>query len=425
MTVRGRAEGTRAASRGLVKRFNNMLIIYIINQYPKISHTFIRREILALEASGVRVIRCTIRPSREGDSVDASDTREREVTRAILGRGALLRLAAAILCEVASNPARFAGAAAMSLKLARRSERGTIAHLAYLAEACVLKRIAAEAGAAHIHVHFGTNPAAVALLCRLLGGPPYSVTVHGPEEFNAPRALSLGEKVRHAAFVAAISEFTRGQLYRWADTADWAKIHVIRCGLDASYLGGPPPPLALDSRLFVCVGRLAEQKGHLVLIEAAARLAAAGRDFEVAIIGDGPLRAQIERRVEELGLGDKVRLLGWRDDDGVRDEILRSRALVLPSFAEGLPVVLMEALALGRPAIATYVAGIPELVEPGVNGWLVPAGSVEALANAMTDCLEAPPCKLIPMGLKGREAVSGRHDIASEARKLSLLFDLT
>ena len=302
----------------------SLRVVYLVNRYPETSHTFIRREIAALEALGVQVIRVSLR-TPTGPAVDAADVRERDHTSVILGRGALPRLGRAILREVASNPARFAKAAAMALKLARRSERGMVAHLAYLAEACVLKRLAAVVGATHLHAHFGTNPAAVALLCRLLGGPTYSFTVHGPDEFDAPRALALDEKVRGAAFVVAISEFTRSQLFRWADPDDWDKIHVIRCGLDSSYLDGPPPAPAPGSRRFVCVGRLAEQKGHLVLIEAAARLDAEGRDFEIALVGDGPLRSEIERRVEAHGLRDRVHILVWVEETGagVRDEILQ------------------------------------------------------------------------------------------------------
>jgi glycosyltransferase involved in cell wall biosynthesis len=172
----------------------------------------------------------------------------------------------------------------------------------------------------------------------------------------------------------------------------------------------------------VCVGRLAEQKGQLVLIEAAGRLAAEGVDFGITLVGDGPMRRPIEEAIERLGLGGRVRLAGWMGAQGVVDELLRARALVLPSFAEGLPVVIMEALALGRPVISTYIAGIPELVEPGVCGWLVPAGSVDALARAMREALASPVEELARMGREGARRVAGRHDARIEARKLSALF---
>ena len=406
-----------AAPAAATDRATPTRVMYLVNRYPEASHTFIRREIAALEALGVEVARVSMR-TPSGSSIDAADAREVRLTRVILGPGSSWRLPLALAREALAAPGRFAKAFAKAIRLARRSERGLVAHLAYLAEACVLKRWAASTGSRHVHAHFGTNPAAVALLCRLLGGPPYSFTVHGPEEFDSPRALALDEKIRGASFVVAISEFTRSQLFRWADPPDWPRIHVIRCGLDASFLGASPPPPPPDCRRLVCVGRLAEQKGHLVLLDAAALLASEGRDFEIALVGDGPLRSEIERRIATLGLGDRVRLLGWRDGSGVRDEILRSRALVLPSFAEGLPVVLMEALALGRPAISTYVAGIPELIEPGVNGWLVPAGSAEALAGAMEECLDTSTDLVTRLRVQSMAAVSKRHDLRIEAGNL-------
>jgi glycosyltransferase involved in cell wall biosynthesis len=291
----------------------------------------------------------------------------------------------------------------------------------YLAEACVLRDWLVEAGTAHLHCHYGTNSTTVALLGRILGGPPYSFTMHGPEEFDSPRALSLRDKIHGAEFVAAISEFTRSQLFRWADHADWAKIHVIHCGADALFLRAERTPIPGAPRL-VSVGRLAEQKGQLLLIEAAARLIAEGVDCEVVIVGDGPMRGQAERLIDRLGARGKVRITGSLSNLDVRREIESARALVLPSFAEGLPTVFMEAMALGRPVIGTYIAGAPELVEPGACGWLVPAGSVDELARAMRACLAAPVEDLERMGREGARRVAERHDASKEARKLADLF---
>jgi glycosyltransferase involved in cell wall biosynthesis len=258
------------------------------------------------------------------------------------------------------------------------------------------------------------------MLTSVLSGIPFSMTIHGPGEFDRPTLLALDEKIRRASFTAAVSEFTRSQLYRWSDRADWLKIHVVHCGLDGTFLevGRSAIP---EARRLVCVGRLAEQKGPLLLIEAAGRLAAEGLTFELVLVGDGPLRRPIEERIAQLALQEHVRLTGWQGALAVRDEILRARALVLPSFAEGLPVVIMEALALGRPVISTYVAGIPELVVPGVCGWLIPAGSVEALAAAMHDALLAPVQDLERLGRAGAARAAQQHNGAIEAAKLAAL----
>jgi colanic acid/amylovoran biosynthesis glycosyltransferase len=217
--------------------------------------------------------------------------------------------------------------------------------------------------------------------------------------------------------VIAVSSFGRSQLYRWASLRDWDKIRVVHCGIEPGFYDGEvaPPP---EAGRLVCVARLSEQKGLILLIHAARRLSLAGLNFEIVLVGDGPLRGEIEKLIKHYEFGDRISITGWIDAKRVRDEIVRSRALVLPSFAEGLPVVLMEAMALQRPVISTYVAGIPELVDAGATGWLVPAGDVTALARAMSEALETPVEKLAAMGARGRDIVIKRHDIATEAGKL-------
>lgn len=393
-----------------------MAIAYLINQYPQTSQTFIRREIAALEDAGLSVSRFTLRPC-QGELVDENDRVERERTRAVLDVGPF-GLLATLLRMAVTRPFRFARALGLAVRTGWRSDRGLLVNLIYLTEACVLQRWLADCGAQHLHVHFGTNSATVAMLCRRLGGPPYSITMHGPEEFDRPLSLALGEKARYAAFVAVISNFGRSQLYRWIGLEDWPKVQIVRCGVDAAFLDGELSPIPNVPRL-LNIGRLDPQKGQLLLIEAARRLRDRGIEFELTIVGDGPLRPRLEHRIERHGLGDRVRLAGWLSGAGVRRELRASRALVMASFAEGLPVVMMEALALGRPVISTTIAGIPELVEPGVSGWLVPAGSVEALTLAMQEALAADPAALARMGHHGASRVAEAHDIRVEAAKLA------
>lgn len=275
--------------------------------------------------------------------------------------------------------------------------------------------------ATHVHAHFGTNSAEVVMLAHALGGPSYSFTVHGPEEFDMAQFLAIGEKVRRAAFAVAISSYGRSQLYRWLDHAHWPKVKVVHCGLEPAYHAVEPTPPAAGPRL-VCVGRLCEQKGQLVLVEAAHRLALKGIQFELVLVGDGEMRAEVEGLIQRYGLAKEVRITGWVSNDQVREEILAARGLVLPSFAEGLPVVIMEAMALRRPVLATFVAGIPELVLPGENGWLFPAGSVDGLMAAMEECLSKPPEELRKMGECAYRRVLERHSIDTEVAKLAELF---
>ncbi|WP_411564863.1 glycosyltransferase [Pseudomonas shirazensis] len=396
-----------------------MRIAYFINQYPKVSHSFIRREILALERQGIEVQRIALR-GWDGELQDSDDIAERSKTRYVLEDG-VKGLLKPLLEVLRAQPRRFFSALWLALRMGRRADRSWPYHLIYLAEACRVVQWLQAFGAEHVHAHFGTNSTEVVMLANALGGPPYSFTVHGPEEFDKPQFLHIDEKVRRAAFVAAVSSYGRSQLYRWVAHAHWNKVKVVHCGLEAAFHAGPPVPVLAVPRL-VCVGRLCEQKGQLLLLEAAQKLAAQGTAFELVLAGDGEMRAEIETLIARHGLQGQVRITGWISSGQVREELLAARALVLPSFAEGLPVVIMEAMALRRPVLTTYVAGIPELVRPGENGWLFPAGAVQELAAAMADCLGQPDEVLQRMGDAAHQRVLERHDIDTEVAKLASYF---
>ncbi|MBR8828138.1 MAG: glycosyltransferase [Gomphosphaeria aponina SAG 52.96 = DSM 107014] len=397
-----------------------MKIAYLLNQYPKTSHSFIRREIVAIEAQGINVARFSIRSRPREELVDEADKLEAEKTKVVLSVG-ILGLVFSLLRVIVTKPVSFVKTLGLTLKISPGSERGIIRHLAYLAEACVLLGWFSELDISLVHAHFGTNAPTVAMLCHVLGGPPYSFTVHGPEEFEKAMAIALPEKIKRSAFVVGVSSFGQSQLYRWSKHEQWSKIHLVHCGVDQQFLNYPHQPISEEPRL-VCVGRLSEEKGQLLLIDAAGQLAASGLEFKLVLVGDGELRSQCDAAIIQLGLQNHVEITGWASNEAVRQQILASRALVVASFAEGLPVVIMEALALGRPVITTQIAGIPELVESGVCGWLVPSGSVEALSTAMKTVLELPVAKLEQMGIIGAERVAKDHDVAVEAQKLAKLF---
>lgn len=396
-----------------------MRIAYFINQYPKVSHSFIRREILALERQGFEIQRIALR-GWDAELQDDEDVQEQGKTQYVLQGGvkALLKPALQVLRQ---QPRRFFASLWLALRLGRRADRAWPYHLIYLAEACRVLQWLQASGAVHVHAHFGTNSTEVVMLARALGGPAYSFTVHGPEEFDKPQFLHVGEKVRRAAFVAAVSSYGRSQLFRWVAHEHWDKVKVVHCGLERSFHDVPVVAAPSAPRL-VCVGRLCEQKGQLLLLEAARRLAAQALEFELVLAGDGEMREQLEALIARHGLQARVRITGWISSAQVREEILAARALVLPSFAEGLPVVIMEAMALRRPVLTTYVAGIPELVTPGENGWLFPAGAVEELATAMADCLAQPAHVLQRMGEAAYQRVLQRHDIDTEAARLASYF---
>ena len=391
-----------------------MRIAYLVNQYPKLSHAFIRREIVGVEREGVEVVRWGIRRPSE-PAVDPLDTVEVKKTHVLLDAGGA-RLFRAMVVAGMTRPLRFLRALMGAVRLGLCSERGVVRHLIYVAEASLLLAWAEHERVVHVHAHFGTNSATLAMLCRVLGGPTYSFTVHGPEEFDRASSLGLRQKIAGAAFVVAVSSFGRSQLYRYTDFHQWPNIKVVRCGVDEAFLA-PPLPMPAVRRL-VSIGRLCEQKGQLLLIEALAALRQDGIVAQLELIGDGELRPVIEDAIRRGGLSDSVRIIGWASGAAIIKALDESQVLLLPSFAEGLPVVIMEALARARPVLSTYVAGIPELVVPGRSGWLIPAGSAEALAACLRQVLQTPVEQLAQMGLHGREDVRRQHDTADLARKL-------
>ena len=393
-----------------------MRIAYFINHYPKVSHTFVRREILALERQGFVVERIALRGWLDA-LPDEEDRQEQQRTHYVL-RGGLRALVMPTMRTMLRSPSRFFAAVALAVRMSRDSDRPLAYHLIYVAEACRILQWLVDFGSVRLHAHFGTNSAEVAMFTHVLGGPPYSFTVHGPDEFMRP--IGLCEKIHRSSFVVAISNFGRSQLFLRSRHADWHKIRIVHCGLEAAFYRAAPQTLGAPR--LICVGRLCEAKGQLLLLEAAALLADKKIPFELVLAGDGPMRREIEKLIQEYGLGDRVRITGWISSSQVRDEILAARALVLPSFAEGLPVVIMEAMALRRPVLSTYVAGIPELVRHGQEGWLVPAGAVQELAEAMEACLSTSIGELCRLGDAAQNRVVVRHSIDTETGKLAELF---
>ncbi len=395
-------------------------VAYLINQYPAVSHTFIKREIQALERAGVTVQRIALR-GWDAELVDTSDQQECERTRYVLQSGAV-GLGWALLKTALCSPVRLWVAMRLAWRMARGAEKGFPVHFVYVAEACLIAQWLAVSGAQHLHAHFATNPAEIAMLVHVLGGPPYSFTAHGSDIMDRPAQMGLPEKVGHAAFVAAVCSFGRSQIFRWVPHALWNKVCVIRCGLEPGYGVGESSRGEASIRL-LCVGRLSKEKGQLLLIEAAARVAANSKQpFEIVLAGDGPMRAEVKALIAAKCLGGHVRITGWLDAPGIQNELRQARALVVPSLSEGLPVVIMEAMAHSRPVIAPYLAGIPELVVEGSTGWLYPASDVEALARVIQTCLETPPVVLAGMGATARERVWAAHDVDVEAGKLAELF---
>lgn len=387
-----------------------------------VSHTFIRREILALESLGVTVIRYALRPTPQV-IVDEADKSEETKTRHIVHAG-IAEILRCFLIALVTRPLKLARIIGLAARMGWHSDRGIVRHFAYAIEATVLSAWCTRDRVDHLHAHFGTNPAAIAMFASQLSGTSYSFTAHGSEEFEKAPLLSLDEKLRHAAFAICVSSFGKSQLMRWSQPDQWPKIEVVHCGVDKDFLETPAQAPPAAPRL-VCVGRFVAVKAHLVLVGAVRHLRAMNINCEVVLVGDGPMRSEIEDAIRGAGLERQFVFAGWGTGDRVKAEIMGSRALILPSFSENMPIVIMEAMALGRPVISTYVAGIPELVKPGDTGWLVPASDEIALAEAMRECLAISGDEIARMGHAAKRHVVDHHDTLKEAGKLKNLFAQT
>lgn len=390
-----------------------MNFAYLMNSYPMTSTTFIRREIEAHERNGVSIVRFAIRPWDQ-KLVDPADIAESKKVFYLLS-GGIGRLTKAFLKELVTNPARFVRALRATVTLTANASAGRFKNFAYLLEATLLRRECSARNIKHLHVHFSTNSTAVAMLSYLLGGPAYSFTVHGPDELLIMEENSLNLKMHYAKFVVAITGYCRSVLEEHSKFRYSKKIHIVRCGVELISFGDPSP--VPPNHNLIVVGRLCKQKAQSLLVEAVAPLKDSYPDLRIQMIGDGEDRPLIEQRIVDLDLKETIHLVGWKSNSDVRRSIAASRALVLASLAEGLPIVIMESFALGRPVLSTSITGIPELVDDSC-GWLVPPGSVKSLTAALDALLKAEVADLTEMGAVGRNRVETQYDQDTNAQAL-------
>ena len=394
-------------------------IAYLTGTYPRATDTFIRIEVEQLRRLGFDVATFSVRRPPADHMVSEELRRESDQTVYLLAAG-MVRLVWSTIVTAVRSPRKMFAMVCLMARTGTPGISGRLRQVAYLFEAALLAQQLKRRGVCHLHNHLGANSAHVAMLASGLSGIPYSLTIHGPHIFFAIHQWALGEKIARAAFTACIGNFCRSQCMVVAPPEAWDRLKIVRCCVYPEFLERAPAPVPAEPRL-LCVGRLSAEKGQLVMIEAARRLAEENLDFEITMIGDGELRASLERMISRYGLGQHVRLVGWQKSPQVREHLSRSRALVVPSFAEGLPVVIMEALAMGRPVISTCIADISELVESGHNGWLIRPGSVAALTDAMRQVLKSSPDQLAAMGRAGAERVAKQHNATNEVGRLATL----
>lgn len=396
-------------------------IAYLVGEYPAVSHTFILREVAALRAEGLDILTCSIRRTglehHRGSAERAEAASTFNLLAAARNPG---RLAAAQISGLRS-PKRYFGTLARAWRLRGPGLRAALYQLIYFLEATVLARHLRQKGVTHLHNHFAQASCTVALLAARLAKIPFSFTLHGPADFTDPKLWRLDAKIADARFVACISHYCRSQAMLVSPPDQWDRLKIVHCGVEPFRYGSQTASTGSE---ILFVGRLAAAKGVPVLIDTMIHIRAAHPNAHLTLIGDGPERWQLENQTRRLALTDAITFTGYQNQDEVAAALAESTLFVLPSFAEGVPVVLMEAMAARRPVAATHIAGIPELVDEGVSGRLVPPGDGRALADAILSILSDPEAAAL-MGEKGRAKVEAEFNIAIEARKLANLFRTT
>ncbi len=400
---------------------------YIASHYPAVSHSFVLREVSALRRLGVDIATMSIWRT---DATELLTDAEREAARttfAVLPRSAV-RIVGAHLRSFLRGPARYLATLGRAIRLSPPGLRGHLWQLFYFAEAMVAYQHCRERGIRHLHAQFADSATDVAMLVAARGGTgwSWSLAVHGPVEFYNVDRTRLAAKLADAAFVQAISHFGRSQLLTLMDESEWDKVEIVHCGVDPSYYTPSEAHLAGAASdggelRVLCVGRLVHLKGQSMLIRAAADLRERGVDVRIVLIGDGPKRGDLEQLARRLGVEDRVELLGSVGQSEIRAYYEACDIFCLPSFAEGLPVVLMEAMALERPVVTTQIMGIPELVEDGVAGLLVPPETSTSLTEAIAE-LASDPERRASMGRAGRAKVLAEFDVTHSAELLRPLF---
>ncbi len=393
-------------------------LAYLVSQYPAASHTFILREILELRRLGFDIHVASIRsPDRPFDRLAPDEQQEQRAAFYVKPQGPV-GIMAANLGMFLKRPVSYLSAVAYSLRLAGLNVRAVLFNLAYLAEAAVVVDWMRRQRLSHVHMHFTST---VGLLAARLAPLRTSATIHGSDEFMDPRGFYLAEKISAFDLLCTISEYGRSQLMRFSDQSQWAKFRVARLGVDpALYTPRPfrenPAPFEI---LFV--GRLVPVKGLTILVDALDRLARQGRSVRLRIAGDGPERAALERRVTERGLNPQIIFEGWQNPEAVRALYRQADVFVLPSFAEGIPVVLMEAMAMEIPCVASRITGIPELIRDSTDGLLVTPSSEEELAQAMARLMDDPKLRM-QLGKSARQQILDNYDLRRNIAQLGSIF---
>ncbi len=394
-------------------------VAYLCSEYPAISQTFIFREIKSLRAAGHEVTAFSVHSQSHLDVMTEDERKEASGTL-VMTSLSVFSILASHLGIMLSSPAGYFRMIAGALSLLIRGPKSPFKALAYFTEAGILVRWMRKKKISHVHEHFGAPTALVAMLAGRYGKIDYSLSIHGPDVFFTQDAGLLREKVISAKFIRCISHFCRSQLMRITPHEHWKNLHIVRCGVDPdNYSPAPERNNAVPGIL--CVGRLVPAKGQHILLQACRQLKNENIPFTMTFVGEGEDRDSLEKYSREEGLTDQVFFAGAQGQDKIQNYYNSADIFALPSFAEGVPVVLMEAMSKELPVISTYIAGIPELIKHNQTGLLADAGDVESLALNLKRLISDPLLRA-ELGAAGRNQVMARYHLHNNNKKMASLF---
>jgi glycosyltransferase involved in cell wall biosynthesis len=400
-----------------------------MTHYPKHSQTFLLDEVVAVHGTDLEIVPIALNPPDPGD-LDSDIERGESARTLYVKTQSPLRVARVLARTFRRDPAGVGRVLMRTVVSARAHVRDAMWRVFAFVEAAIVWDHCETNGCRHVHAQFGTAPATVAMIAAELGNQlapgaepvTWSFTIHGYHEFTAEDRYDLARKADSAAFVVAISDYTRSQLMRLSSPKDWDKLHRVHCGIDLDRFSYRPRRETHNPATVVTVGRLSPEKGQFAMLDAARVLKSRGVPIRMKVIGDGPSRDELRERARLLDVADIVEFTGAIAAEAVVEELGEADVFCLPSFAEGIPVSVMEALARGVPVVATYVGGVPELIETRISGWAVPAGRADLVADAIEELVTDPELRA-RVQHEGRRRVETEHDLrrtSAEMRSLLL-----
>lgn len=396
-------------------------IAYLVSRYPAISHTFILHEIRTLRSLGFDISVASINaPDRSPDKLTAIEREEATNTYYVKLDG-ITGAIKAHLYTLLTQPLNYGRGLFFALHLGKWDLKKILYGFFYFVEAVMIGQWMRRQQFSHLHIHLGMAAATVGLIAQRTFPITFSLTIHGPDEFYDVPSNYLTQKILDATFICCPAYFTRSQLMMLSLQQAWEKLENSRLGVNPAMF--TPRPFRQHPEPFelLCVGRLVPVKGQYVLIEAVARLIAEGRQLRLRLVGDGPDRQGLETLVAQQGLTKQVIFEGSVNQENILNLYNQTDVFVLATFAEGLPVALMEAMMVEIPCITTHITGIPELIRNGKDGLLIAPSDTQALVDAISLLMDKPDLRR-QIGEAGRQRVLKKYELQRNTEWLADIF---